>query len=241
LIRILVIDSDKHTRDGIVEIVQEEEMLASVALDREQALSHIDRESPDALILGLGALGGWEQSLCGEIRERTIAPLLVLAKKGQEAALAHSLYAGGDAHIFKPVTKEILLSQLYALLRRVGLARPGHAGQFDIGVLAINVFQREVRVRGRSVGLTPIEFEILRCLLNNAGRALSYRSLVRQVLGYDCSSGEARGLLKVHIHNLRKKIEPVPQKPAHVLNVRGFGYLFERRRFAREDLNETIS
>ncbi len=99
----------------------------------------------------------------------------------------------------------------------------------------------EVRVRGQPVELTPIGFEVLRCLLNNSGRALSYRSLVRQVHGYDCSSEEARNLLKVHIHNLRRKTEPDPRKPAHVLNVRGFGYLFERRRFRRDSPSEPIS
>jgi len=79
----------------------------------------------------------------------------------------------------------------------------------------------------------------MHCLLNNSGRALSYRSLVRQVQGYDCSSEEARKLLKVHIYNLRKKIEPLPEKPTHILNVRGFGYLFERRRFDRETLSQS--
>ena len=113
-----------------------------------------------------------------------------------------SLNAGGDAHLLKPFTTRMFLAQLYALLRRVGLSRPGHAGQFDIGRLAINVFRHEVRVEGRPVDLTPTEFEIVRCLLNNSGRALSYRSLVRQVQGYDCTSEEARKLLKVHIYNL---------------------------------------
>ncbi|MGB5933483.1 MAG: winged helix-turn-helix domain-containing protein [Anaerolineae bacterium] len=53
-------------------------------------------------------------------------------------------------------------------------------------------------------------------------------------------SDEARRLLKVHVHNLRKKIEPVPEKPTHILNVRVFGHLFERRRFNRETLNQTL-
>jgi DNA-binding response OmpR family regulator len=166
--------------------------------------------------------------------------LLVVGKRGEESALARSLNAGADAHLLKPFSRQIFLAQLYALLRRVGLSRPGHAGQFDIGRLAINVFRREVRVEGRPVDLTPTEFEIVRCLLNNSGRALSYRSLVRQVQGYDCSSEEARKLLKVHIHHLRRKIEPLPEKPAHILNVRGFGYLFERRRFNRETLDQML-
>ncbi len=216
-------------------------MVAPIATEGEAALRHLDEEPPDAVVLNLGPPGSWEHDLCREIRERTIAPVLLVGRRGQEFALARSLNAGGDAHLLKPFTTRIFLAQLYALLRRVGLSHPGHAGQFDIGRLAINVFRREVRVEGRPVDLTPIEFEILRCLLNNSGRALTYRSLVRQVQGYDCPSEEARKLLKVHIHNLRKKIEAAPDKPAHILNVRGFGYLFERRRFNRETLSETLS
>lgn len=225
----------------MAKILQAEEMVASVAAEGEEALRHLNEEPPDAVVLSLGPPGSWEEDLCREIRERTIAPLLVVGKRGQEFALARSLNAGGDAHLLKPFTTRIFLAQLYALLRRVGLSRSGHAGQFDIGRLAINVFRREVRVEGSPVDLTPTEFEILRCLLNNSGRALTYRSLVRQVQRYDCSSEEARKLLKVHIYNLRKKIEADPDKPAHILNVRGFGYLFERRRLNRETLNQTLS
>jgi DNA-binding response OmpR family regulator len=84
----------------------------------------------------------------------------------------------------KPFTAGTFLSHFLALLRRVGLAPAGHAGQFDIGTLAINVYRRDVSVEGTPVELTPTESEILRCLLNNAGRALSYRSLAREVQGY---------------------------------------------------------
>jgi DNA-binding response OmpR family regulator len=242
LIKILVVDDDQGRAEEVTSLLHgEEEIVAGSASDRERALWYLDAETPDAVVVNLGELNGWEQEICGEIRERTIAPLLVLGKRGQELALSRSLNAGGDAHLLKPFTKEMFLSQLYALLRRVGLTRAGHAGQFDIGILAVNVFQHEVRLHGRRVELTPTEFEILRSLLNNAGRPLSYRSLVRQVQGYDCPSDEARQLLKVHIHNLRRKIEPDPERPAHILNVRGFGYLFERRRYPRETLNEPMA
>lgn len=243
MIKILVVDSDRQGAESVTKILQaeEEEMVPLVAGDRQEALRRLHDEIPDAVILALGSSGGWAENLCREIRERSIAPLLVLGERGRAPALARSLNAGADAHLLKPFTAQMFLSQLYALLRRVGLARPGHAGQFDIGTLAINVFQREVRVQGHPVELTPTEFAILARLLNNAGRALSYRSLAREAMGYDCSSEEARELLKVHIHNLRKKIEPVSHKPAHLLNVRGFGYLFERRRFNREWARETVS
>jgi two-component system response regulator RegX3 len=241
VIKILVVDSDEQALDGVVQILRKEGMETSVVLGRIEVLSHLASDPPDAVVLSLGPGRSWGEDLCREVRQRTIAPVLVIGETNQQFALACSLNAGADAHLIKPFTSEIFLSQVYALLRRVGLARPGHAGQFDIGTLAINVFRRDVRVNGRPVELTPTEFEILRCLLNNSGRALSYRSLARQVLGYDCSAKEAQKLLKVHIYNLRRKVEPLPEKPAHVLNVRGFGYLFERRRFPREELSETVS
>ena len=235
MIRILIVDSDNETAHSMAQILQEEGMEVSIASKEEEAFVHLHKELIDAVVLSLNTTARWGEDLCRATRERTVAPLLVVGTRGQELALARSLNAGGDAHLLRPFTKHMFLSQVCALLRRVGLARPGHAGQFDIGTLAINVFQRQVRVNGRPVQLTPTEFEILRCLLNNAGRALSYRSLARQVQGYECSSAEARELLKVHIHNLRKKIEPTPEKPAHILNVRGFGYLFERRRVDRDN------
>lgn len=241
MIGILIVSSDVQTADRMAEVLRAEEMTPSIAANKQEALRQLDKEPPDAVIVNLDGPGSWQPDLCGQIRERAIAPLLVVGRRGQELALARSLDVGADAHLLSPYTPQIFLPQLYALLRRVGLARPSLTGQFDIGTLAIDVFSREVRVRGQPVELTLIEFEVLRCLLNNSGRALSYRSLVRQVHGYDCSSGEARKLLKVHIHNLRRKTEPDPRKPAHVLNVRGFGYLFERRRFRRDSPSEPIS
>ncbi len=238
MIKILVVEPDYEVADKMIRILRREGLEGCVASAADQALSQIDQNSPDAIVLSLGPGGGWGQELCREIRQRSIAPILVVGKRHQEVALARTLNAGADAHLLRPFTEQAFLTELYGLLRRVGLSRAGHAGQFDIGTVAINVFRREVRVHGRPVELTPTEFEILRCLLNNAGRALTYRSLARQVLGDDRTSARARNLLKVHIHNLRRKIEPIPDKPEHLLNVRGFGYLFERRRFDRASATE---
>lgn len=233
MINILLVSSDREVSDQIATVLLAEQMTTWTATDGAEALRKLDKQAPDVILVNIDQAGDWQVQLCAQIRERTLAPLLVVGSKNHEPALARSLDMGADAHLLSPFSKEVLLSQLYALLRRAGLARPGVHGQYDIGTLGIDLFAREVRVGGKPVELTPTEFEIVRCLLNNSGRALSYRSLVRQAQGYDCSPDEARRLLKVHIHNLRQKIEPFPEKPAHILNVRGFGYLFERRRFKR--------
>jgi two-component system response regulator RegX3 len=234
LINILLVTSEQKEGDELTAVLLGEQMTTSVALSEAEALRELERRPPDAVIVSIAPPGDWQVQLCQQMRERVMVPLLALGRGEQEPALARCLDLGADAHVLSPFSNEVLLSQLYALLRRVGLARPGAEGKYDIGTLGIDLFAREVRLRGQPVELTRTEFEIVRCLLNNSGRALSYRSLVRQAQGYDCSPDEARRLLKVHIHNLREKIEPFPEKPVHILNVRGFGYLFERRRFKRE-------
>lgn len=233
LINILLVTSDQKEGDELVSVLLGEQITTVVAASEAEALRELNRRPTDAVIVGTAAQGDWQVRLCAKIRERTSVPVLVVGSKRQEQTLARCLDMGADAHVLGPFSREVLLSQLYALLRRAGLARPGVDGKYDIGTLGIDLFAREVVVDGKPVELTRTEFEIVRCLLNNSGRALSYRSLVRQAQGYDCSPEEARNLLKVHIHNLRQKIEPFPKKPAHILNVRGFGYLFERRRFKR--------
>jgi two-component system response regulator RegX3 len=233
LINILLVSSDQEVSDQIATILLAEQMTASTAVGGAEALRILDRQAIDVVLLNIDQYGDWQVQLCAEIRERTMAPVLAVGSKACEVTLARCLDSGADAHILSPFSKEVLLSQLYALLRRAGFARPGMDGKYDIGTLGIDLFARKVVVGGKPVDVTRTEFEIVRCLLNNSGRALSYRTVVRQALGYDCSAEEARRLLKVHIHNLRRKIEPSPDRPAHILNVRGFGYLFERRRFKR--------
>ena len=235
MINILLVSSDQELSDQIATVLLAEQMTTSIVTEGAEALGKVDKQAPDVILVNIDQAGDWQVQLCAEIRERTLVPLLVVGSKEHEPALARTLDLGADAHVLSPFSKEVLLSQLYALLRRAGLARPGADGKYDIGTLGIDLFSREVIVGGKPVELTRTEFEIVRCLLNNSGRALSYRSLVRQAQGYDCSPDEARRLLKVHIHNLRRKIEPFPEKPAHILNVRGFGYLFERRRYPRDN------
>ncbi|MFQ6000786.1 MAG: response regulator transcription factor [Anaerolineae bacterium] len=238
-ITILLVESDREMARRIEEILTAEGMRVVVAANREETLSHTDDGEVDIVILGLNRSKDVE--LCWQIRERTTVPLLVLAEDGKEAVLARGLEWGADTYLKKPFTVRIFLAQVYALLRRIGGFRAGHAGQLQVGGLVINVTRHEVMVDEEPVHLTPTEYRILSCLVRNSGRALSHRGLVKQVHGYDCDLDEAREILKVHIHNLRRKIEPRPHHPRFIRSVRGFGYMFERRRYDRERLDRTLT
>ena len=92
--------------------------------------------------------------------------------------------------------------------------------------LVLDSQQRMVRRGNQWIDLTPTEFELLAYLVRHAGEVQRYRVLVREVLGYDADEWEAKNLIKFHIHRLRKKLEPEPNRPRYILNVRGVGYLF---------------
>ncbi len=237
---ILIVTSDRELAEGVKETLTREGIEVFLAAPEAEALSLLDGQEVEVVVLDLDSSGDCQ--LCWEIRERTIAPLLVLAEDSHEAAtLARGLEWGADAYLVKPFTVQVFLAQVYALLRRIGLFRPGHAGQLEVEGLRINVTRQEVTIDGRNVGLTPTEYKILSVLLRNAGRPLSHRSLVKEALGYDCYLSEAREILKVHIHHLRQKIEPQPRGPRFIRSVRGFGYIFERRRYDREGLDRTLT
>ncbi len=238
---ILVIKPNPKMGKEIEEILAAEGMRSLIAESPEQGFAYLDNANIDLVVLDLDRGGDEGSHLCWEIRERTTAPLLVFAEDGAQATLARGLELGADAYLEKPFAVRILLAQIYALLRRVGEFRQGHAGQLEVEGLTINVIRQEVMVDGEPVHLTPTEYKILSCLVRNSGRALSHRSLVKEVQGYECPPHEAREILKVHIHNLRQKIEPHPRQPRFIRSVRGFGYLFERRCYDRERLEKTLT
>jgi len=239
-ITILLVESDREMARRIEEVLATEGMRVIAATSREEALTLTDDGEVDVVVLGLN--GSEDVDLCWWMRERTTVPLLVLAENGTaEAVLARGLEWGADAYLAKPFSLRIFLAQVYALLRRIGGFRPGHPGQLQVEGLAINVAQHEVMVDGKPVHLTPTEYRILSCLVRNSGRALSHRSLVKQAHGFNCDLDEAREIAKVHIHNLRQKIEPQPHNPRFIRSVRGFGYMFERRRYDREELDRALT
>jgi DNA-binding response OmpR family regulator len=229
MVDILVVGSDEKMVSQI-QLTMMAEGMTAVTVEPQDALPRLGEESADLVVLNVDGNPGKALRLCEEIRDQTTAPLLLLTPDDQELTLARGLERGADACIVKPFSTRVFLAHVYALLRRIGLSKPGHSGQLEANGLAISARRREVSVYGRPVKLTPTESKLLTVLVQNSGRALSYRSLVKRVQGYDCSRQEARDIVKVHVHNLRRKIEPQLDNPRFILTVRDFGYMFERRR-----------
>ncbi len=206
-----------------------------------QALAQVSSEAPDVVLLDLAVggssadPGGVGTQLCQKLRFLTQAPILVIGAPGDKAAILRALGLGADAFHVKPLAADMLVAAVAALRRRPTLEEPEVPAVIGFRDLEVDRERCEVRLRGQPVGCTPTEFRILSCLARNVGRVVSARQLLQEAQGYPCTEREAQQIVKVHIRHIRTKLEPPEHDRTYIANVRGFGYLLERRATARPD------
>jgi DNA-binding response OmpR family regulator len=206
-----------------------------------EALQQAPAETPQVVMLDLaiggpGAdPGGVGAQLCQKLRFLTHAPILLLGAPPDKPAILRGLSLGADAFLFKPVAPDLLVAAIAALRRRPTLEEDEPAAIIPVRDLEVDRELCEARLRGEAVQLTPTEFRILGCLARNVGRVVSARQLLQEAQGYPCTEREAQQIVKVHIRHLRTKLVPPPDERGYIANVRGFGYLLERRAALRPD------
>jgi two-component system KDP operon response regulator KdpE len=150
-------------------------------------------------------------------------PILVLSAVGEEAQKVRALNAGADDYVTKPFGPGELIARLNAALRRGGDRDRGEP-LLQAGGLELDQQAHRVTRDGTEVHLTPIEFELLRVLMRERGRLLTHRTLLTEVWGH--AYQDDTQVLRVHIANLRRKVEADPASPRHILTDAGIGYRF---------------
>jgi DNA-binding response OmpR family regulator len=234
--RILLTQSDHAATQGVTNVLIEEGFEVESVYKTEEALQKIKSEPWDLVILDIRTPQKDSLEACQYVRENTTTPVVILSAQGYDEQIVKGLNAGADDYLVKPISAQVFLARVYALLRRAGRMRGEvENGVLKYGDLIIDLERCQASVRGEPVKLTASEFRLLSCLARNPGRVLSSRSLVQEIQGYDCSPQEAQGIIKVHVHNLRKKMKLSSKKTPYILNVRSFGYMFERRSSPREE------
>jgi two-component system, OmpR family, KDP operon response regulator KdpE len=190
----------------------------------EEALTEIRHERPDLILLDVNMPGRSGLETCSEIRATSDVPIIMLTVRNSERDKVQALDAGADDYVVKPFGVEELMARIRASLRRVTPAES--IPPFLSPELKIDFEKRTVLAKGQPVRLTPKEFELLRQLVANQGKAIAHRRLLQAVWGPDY--GEETEYLRVFINQLRKKIEPVPSNPRYILTEPWIGYRFER-------------
>ncbi|MBJ7408422.1 MAG: response regulator transcription factor, partial [Bradyrhizobium sp.] len=177
-------------------------------------------EEPALIILDLGLPDVQGHELLRTIRTRNEGvPIVVLSSRGDEAGKVQALDLGADDYLTKPFGMEELLARLRAALRHQ-LQVKGERPVFRTGDLSVDLVRRIVKVGEREVKLSPKEYDLLRVLVQHAGKVLTHRFLLRE-LWDELTDAQ---YLRVYVRQLRQKIEADPERPQYVLTETGIGY-----------------
>jgi two-component system KDP operon response regulator KdpE len=219
---ILVVDDDSQIRRVMRTALSSHGYTIIEARNGEEALKKVRAERLDLIILDLNMPDMDGIEVCREIRVASNLPIIMLTVRSAEKDKVRALDAGADDYVVKPFGIDELLARIRAALRRA----PGEVVESSLvsKELHLDFDNRTIVVQGKSVHLTPKEFELLRELVTNAGKPVSHRRLLQAVWGPDY--GEETESLRVMVNQLRKKIEPDPANPRFIRTEPWIGYRF---------------
>jgi two-component system KDP operon response regulator KdpE len=223
---ILVVDDDLPIQRALRNALAEVADRVVVADSGARGIDLAATEQPDLVVLDLGLPDLSGADVCREIRRFATMPIVVLSARHDEHDKVQLLNLGADDYVTKPFSTNELLARVNAQLRRARAQREiAPEAPIEAGPLSIDIARRVLTHEGQPVRLTPIEWNILRALVLAAGRTLTHRQLFDAVWGRQ--HGDPQQYLRVHITNLRRKIEPQPASPRFVVTEPGVGYRFE--------------
>ncbi len=229
---LLVVEDDNTLREVLSYNLRKEGYNVLEAADGGKALELFRTGNPSLVILDLmlPVMSGLE--VCRIIQSERRIPIIMLTAKTEEVDRVVGLEMGADDYVTKPFSMRELLARVKAVLRRVGTETKENtknekesARYLQGGEIKIDLTRHSVSRGQKIVELNPKEFELLSFLMSNAGQVISREQVLRKVWGYDYI-GNAR-TVDVHMRWLRQKLEADPEKPVHLMTVRGYGYKFE--------------
>jgi two-component system, OmpR family, KDP operon response regulator KdpE len=225
---ILVVDDEMQIRRALRNALEAEGARVLESAGGREALDVAAAERPDLVVLDLGLPDLAGSQVCHELRKWTTAPILVLSARHSDREKVALLDAGADDYVTKPFSILELRARVRTLLRRARGGRQDDEAPLEIDGLRIDVARRVVSRDDASIHLTPTEWDLLRAFVLHRGRTLTHPQLFRAV--WNRSAGDPQQYLRVHIANLRRKIERDPVRPALIITEPGVGYRLEEPR-----------
>ena len=220
---LLIIDDEPQIRRAVRHAVERDVGRVLEAPSGREGLDAAASERPDVIVLDLGLPDVDGAAVCREIRAWSAAPIIVLSARHSDREKVALLELGADDYVTKPFSTEELRARVRVQLRRTATAA-GREGRIEADGLVIDLARRAVVRNGERIHLTPIEWELLRALVAQRGRTLTHAQLFHSV--WHQPAGDAQQYLRVHVANLRRKIERDTLRPRLILTEPGVGYRF---------------
>jgi DNA-binding response OmpR family regulator len=220
--KILIIEDEHDMVEGLKFNLEARNYIVITSYDGETGCRKALAEKPDLVLLDLmlPKLNGYE--VCKVLKKEIPGlPVIMLTAKSQEAEIVTGLELGADDYITKPFSVLELMARINALFRRMA-SGTGPQEEYRLGDLEVNIKKYTAKKKGRSIKLSPREYEILRFFTERQGEIVTREELLKQIWGYD-SYPDTR-TVDAHIAKLRHKIEENPEEPKLIITVHGMGY-----------------
>ncbi|MHB1042471.1 MAG: response regulator transcription factor [Eubacteriales bacterium] len=227
--KILVVDDEQKIREVVRMYLEKEGFVVEEACNGEEALSFVNKEKWNLIILDLMMAGmdGW--SVCKEVRKTSAVPIIMLTARDAEVDRILGLELGADDYVAKPFSPRELAARVKAVLRRSQITTPAEhlvkPAALTFPGLSIDLDSRRVLVNGQPVNLTPKEYDLLYQLAKSPHRTFTREEVLEAVWGYDYL-GDTR-TVDTHVNRLRDKLLKASGSASYITTVWGVGYKFE--------------
>ncbi|CAN7326807.1 response regulator transcription factor [Rhizobium sp. LjRoot98] len=219
-VKILVVDDEPPIRRLLRVGLATQDYDVIEAGNGKAARDSVKAELPDLILLDLGLPDAAGHDLLQGWREEGLTlPIVILSSRTDEAGIVKALELGADDYVTKPFGMNELVARIRVALRH-RLQQQGEKPLFQTGGLSVDLVKRIVKVDGREVKLSPKEYDILRMLVQHAGKVLTHKFLLKEVWG----NADDVQYLRVYVRQLRQKIEATPDQPQYITTETGVGY-----------------
>ncbi len=220
-ITVLIVDDENAVRRFLRTSLSAHGHTIHEAATGEDAIVQVVNHLPDIIVLDLGLpdISGLE--VTQRLREWTSIPIIILSVQDQDSDKIAALDAGADDYVTKPFSVGELMARIRVALRHAQTSVAAES-VFKTGELSVDLASRVVRLGGEEIPLTPTEYDLLRLLINHAGKVITHQQILREVRGVGYQT--EKHLLRVHMSNLRRKLETDPTNPQYILTEPGVGY-----------------
>lgn len=219
-LRILVIDDESQIRKLLKVSLRAYGYQISEAINGLEGIQQAVAFKPDLAIVDLGLPDMDGKKVIQQIREWSVMPIIILSARDQEQEKIAALDAGADDYITKPFSIGELMARMRVCLRRIAVS--DNEPIMRCGGLVVDVLQRRVTVNGGEIKLTPTEYELIKFMMQHAGRVVTHKQLLKAGWGDSCH--EDTHYIRIYISQLRRKIEQDSAQPRYIVTESGIGY-----------------